>query len=167
MNGRILSLHAGGAGLVKAPRALLVVDTGGARGDRHHGRDPRRALLATGEASYAALAAEGIPLAFGSLGENVVVRGLPATPLAAGTRLWLGTAVVEVTGPCPVCRTLVDVHPLLPKAAHGRRGNYLRVLQAGSARVGDPVGSVGEGEWVPVPVRTNEVARRTPPRRDR
>jgi len=147
MSARVLALFAGGPDFVKASRTVVTVDEGGVLGDRHHGRAPERALLLVPSASYEALAADGIAVPHGSLGENLVVSGLPARGLAPGTRLALGEvrAVVEAPctvcreAPCTVCRALTQVHPRLPKLAYGRRGVYLRIVQGGPLHAGDPV----------------------------
>lgn len=144
MTGRILALFAGGAGFVKEARSAVDVDPAGAIGDRHYGRSPDRALLLVPEATYRALRAEGIDVPFGSLGENLVVSGLPADDLIPGTRLSIGDATFEVAGGCTVCASLAQVHPRLPKASYRRRGVYLRVPQPVPLHAGEPVRIVSQ-----------------------
>jgi MOSC domain-containing protein YiiM len=139
MSARVLALFAGGPAFVKEARIAVTIDEGGVPGDRHHGRAPERALLLVPAASYDALAADGLEVPYGSLGENLVVSGLPARGLAHGTRLALGEVHAVVEAPCTVCRALTQVHPRLPKLAYGRRGVYLRIVQGGPLRAGDPV----------------------------
>lgn len=136
--GRIEGLYAGGKHLSKSPHGAVFVDALGARGDRHYGRSPQRALLLVTTAHYEAIEAKGIPLATGSLGENVVVSGLPAD-LAPGTRIALGDVECEVTSPCTVCSSLSVLDPRLPKLAYQQRGVYLSVLYEGRLKVGDTV----------------------------
>jgi MOSC domain-containing protein YiiM len=139
MSGSVLALFAGGPGFVKEARDAVTIDEGGVLGDRHHGRAPDRALLLVPAASYRALAGDGLAVAYGSLGENLVASGLPAEGLTHGTRLVLGEVRAVVEAPCTVCRALAEVHPRLPKLAYGRRGVYLRVLQGGVLRAGDSI----------------------------
>lgn len=146
MAGRLLALFAGGPGFVKERRAEAEVDAGGIPGDRHHGRAAERALLLVPAASYPALAAEGVDVPYGSLGENLVADGLPENGLANGTRIAVGDVVVRVETPCTVCRALAEVDPRLPKAAYGRRGVYLRVLRGGLLRPGDAVRIVSQAD---------------------
>lgn len=146
MAGRLLALFAGGAGFVKDAREEATVDAGGVRGDRHHGRAPERALLLVPAASYRALAARGIDVPYGSLGENLVADGLPEAGLAPGTLIALGDALGRVEAPCTVCRALAEVDPRLPKAAYGRRGVYLAVVQGGPLRLGDTVRIVSQSD---------------------
>lgn len=146
MAGRLLALFAGGSGFVKRAQPIATVDAGGIVGDRHHGRAAERALLLVPAASYRALAAQGVDVPYGSLGENVVADGLPAVGPAPGTRIALGDVIGRVEAPCTVCRALTEVDPRLPKAAYGRRGVYLRVLRGGLLRPGDAVRIVSQAD---------------------
>ncbi len=151
---RIVGLFAGGPGFVKEARASVHVDGLGVHGDRHYGRSADRALLLVPAESYDELRKQGLDLPHGSLGENLVVTQLPAQGLAPGTRIGIGGVACEVVAPCPVCRSLAAVHPRLPKAAHGRRGVYLRVRDGGRLQLGDPVRIVGgPGRDDPAPFR--------------
>lgn len=148
---------------MKEARASVRVDGLGVHGDRHYGRSPDRALLLVPDASYDELRARGLDLPRGSLGENLVVDELPAADLAPGTRLQVGDVACEVVEPCPVCRSLVAVHPHLPKLAYGRRGVYLRVRDVGRLQRGDPVRIVGEpGRADPVPFLGDSTSPRLP-----
>lgn len=146
MAGRLLALFAGGTGFVKDARAEADVDAGGIPGDRHYGRAAERALLLVPAASYRALAARGVDVPYGSLGENLVADGLPADGLAPGTPITVGDVVARVETPCTVCRALAEVDPRLPKAAYGRRGVYLRVVRGGLLRPGDTVRIVSQAD---------------------
>lgn len=139
MSASVLALFAGGPGFVKEARTVVTVDEGGVLGDRHHGRAAGRALLLVPAASYRALREDGLDVGYGAMGENLVADGLPSTGLVPGTELALGEVRAVVEGPCTVCRALAEVHPRLPKLAYGRRGVYLRVVQGGPLRAGDPV----------------------------
>ncbi len=136
--GRIEGLYAGGQNLSKEPHASVFVDPLGAKGDRHYGRSPERALLLVTSAHYEAIAEQGIQLPIGALGENVVASGLPAN-LAVGTQLMVGDTECEVTGVCTVCSSLSVLDPRLPKLAYQQRGVYLSVMYEGHLKVGDPV----------------------------
>jgi len=151
--GRILGLYAGGESLSKTPHDAMRVDAGGAPGDRHHGRDADRALLLVPEADYAAIRAEGIDLPHGSLGENLVVSGLPSG-LLAGTVLRVGSCELEVTGHCTVCASLSAIDPRLPKLAYQRRGVYVRVRYESRLHVEDTVRIVSQPAGATPPART-------------
>lgn len=140
MSARLLSLHAAGTGLPKESAAQLRLIAGvGAEGDRHAGKDPDRALLVTPVASYRAIAADGLGLDYGMLGENLVVDEVNPHELPSGTRLGIGEGVLELTHACTVCSSLSTIDLRLPKLAYGRRGVYARVLRGGVVTVGMPV----------------------------
>lgn len=140
MKGRVLSLHLGsGEGLPK-PRveALELVAGFGARGDRHAGRDPDRAVLVAGLPAYEKARRAGIPLPFGALGENLLLD-LDPHELPPGARLRVGEALLELAQVCTVCKSLSQFDLRLPKLLYGGRGVYARVVEGGRVRVGDGV----------------------------
>lgn len=140
MSARLVSLHAAGSSLPKERSAQLRLIAGvGAEGDRHAGKDPDRALLVTPVASYRAIAAEGLALSYGMLGENLVVDGFNLHDLPTGTRLEVGEGVLELVQVCTVCSSLSTIDLRLPKLAYGRRGVYARVLRGGVVTEAMPV----------------------------
>lgn len=138
---RVVALHAGPQRLAKTARERLELARDGARGDRHFGRDPDRAVLLTTDASYREMARRGLGLPYGSLGENLVLEIDDATRarLLPGARVQIGGALLEIVEPCAVCATLARVHPSLPKLARGRRGLYARVVMGGPVTLGDEI----------------------------
>ena len=140
MKGQVVSLHLGlGSGLPK-PRveALELVAGFGAKGDRHAGKDPDRAVLVAGLSAYEKAQGAGIPLPYGALGENLLLD-LDPHALPPGARLRVGEALLELSQVCPVCKSLSQFDLRLPKLLYGGRGVYARVLEGGVVRVGDPV----------------------------
>jgi MOSC domain-containing protein YiiM len=95
------------------------------------------------------LVEQGFRVGPGSIGENVLTRGLDVLALPAGTRLHLGSeAVVEVTGLRNPCRQLDRYQKGLMAAvlARDEDGNLVRksgvmsvVLTGGVVRPGDPI----------------------------
>jgi len=81
------------------------------------------------------LVAERAP---GDVREQVTVRDLGLDRLVFGTRLHVGTALLEVAGPCQPCERMNEIRPGLLDTLVGRRGRFVRVVQAGSFAVGDP-----------------------------
>jgi MOSC domain-containing protein YiiM len=135
----------------------------GVDGDTHRGvtvqhrsrveRDPtqpnlRQVHLISGEL-HDDLAAAGLPVDPGQMGENITTRGLDLLALPTGTRLHLGPdAVVEVTGLRNPCLQLEGIHSGLMKAVldHDSDGNLIRkagimgiVLVGGVIRPGDAI----------------------------
>jgi MOSC domain-containing protein YiiM len=140
----------------------LVAGTG-VEGDAHAGatvkhrsrvaRDPeqpnlRQVHLIPAEL-HDELAASGLAVSAGEMGENVTTRGIDLLGLPAGARLRLGgDAVIEITGLRTPCAQLDGIQPGLMKACLGedRDGNLVRkagvmgiVLTGGEVRPGDKI----------------------------
>ncbi len=124
------------------------VTTKGIDGDVHAGRG-KRALLLVEAGDLLDLG-----LAPGDLREQVTVELPGLMGLAAGTRLSIGDAVLEVTGPCEPC-THIGEHVGAPDASafrdrlKGRRGLLARVASVdgdGAVRVGDAVRALALAE---------------------
>ncbi len=118
---------------------------------RRRGGDPpnlRQVHLIAAEL-HEELAARGLVVVPGQMGENITTRGLDLVSLSRGTLLHLGTeAVLEVTGLRHPCRKLDGAQPGLMKAvldhdAEGRltsRAGVMSVVRCGgSVRPGDRV----------------------------
>jgi MOSC domain-containing protein YiiM len=123
----------------KVPRleGRLVADFG-LEGDRHAGRPERQVSILNVE-TVAELAAKGMPVAPGILGENITVEGVPVMALADGARLKIGDAELEITGDRPACKEMLDVHADALRAMVGRSGKMARVVRGGVVRPGDPI----------------------------
>ncbi|TFU16739.1 MOSC domain-containing protein [Thermus tengchongensis] len=140
MSGKVVSLHLGlGSGLPKPQVKVLELVAGfGAKGDRHAGKDPDRAVLVAGLPAYDKAKEAGIELPLGALGENLLLD-LDPHALPPGTRLRIGEALLEFSYVCTVCSSLSQFDLRLPKLLYGGRGLYARVLEGGLVRVRDPV----------------------------
>jgi len=127
-------------GIPKLPQAeVRILPDYGLEGDRHAGSRMRQVSLLEAEV-LDDLAAEGMPVGPGVLGENITVRGLPFRLLRPGDRLRLGaTALLEVVEPRTPCRTLTPVDARLPTAIEGRAGLLCRVLEEGTVASGDTI----------------------------
>jgi MOSC domain-containing protein YiiM len=130
----------------KLPRteARLVANFG-LEGDRHAGRPERQVSLLNAE-TVAELAQQGMPVAPGTLGENITVEGFAVMRLADGARLRIGEAELEITGDRPSCREMLEVHQDALKALAGRAGKMARVVRGGTVRPGDPIELVGDAD---------------------
>lgn len=148
----------------KPPAPVIRLLAGlGVEGDAHQGatvqhrsrvaHDPtqpnlRQLHLMTAE-GHEELRAKGFQVQAGSMGENVVTRGLDLLALPRGTRLHLGeTAVAEVTGLRNPCTQLDGLQAglmsaVLDRDEHGgliRRAGIMAVIRvAGELRAGDRV----------------------------
>jgi MOSC domain-containing protein YiiM len=139
--GRVVSLqlktrHWGPLEAVDSVTATPV----GLDGDRHAGRrgGKRQVLLAeSGDLRH-------VGLAPGELREQVTVDLPGLMRLGAGSRLRVGEAVLEVTGPCEPCTHIgehvgVEDREAFRRSLVGRRGMLATVVGEGTIRLGDPV----------------------------
>ena len=148
----------------KPPVDAIVLLAGlGVDGDTHQGvtvqhrsrveRDPTQPNLRQVHLIHAELhdelAAAGLPVNAGQMGENITTRGVDLLGLPTGARLHLGSAaVVEVTGLRNPCLQLEGIHSGLMKAVldHDADGNLVRkagimgvVVTGGEIRPGDAI----------------------------
>jgi MOSC domain-containing protein YiiM len=134
MPATIVALHlskSSRAPLASVPRVNAVLETG-LEGDRHAKPRSRRQVLLVEQEVL-----DEFGLEPGAIREQVTVRGLDLDQLVFGARLRVGDALLEVAGPCEPCARMDEVKSGLRKALAGRRGRFVRVVQAGSFAVGD------------------------------
>jgi len=140
-----LSVSRGGVPKHAIPEARIGVL--GLAGDMQnhpkiHG-GPARAVCLFAVEVIERLQAEGHPIAPGTTGENVTLRGIDWATLAIGARLALGDAViVEITSLTDPCKQIAAAFAdrnfrriLLP----GDSRRYARVVREGTVRTGDRV----------------------------
>jgi MOSC domain-containing protein YiiM len=97
------------------------------------------------------LAAAGLQVEAGAMGENVTTRGLALLGLPAGTRLRLGAAaVVELTGLRTPCKHLNRVRPGLMRAVMARDAAGRVVARAGVMAIVVTGGDVAPGDPIRV-----------------
>jgi MOSC domain-containing protein YiiM len=94
---------------------------------------PRQVLLMDSETL------ELMELQPGIIRENITSRGINVNGLAAGQRLRVGDAQLEVSLPCTPCDLLEKIRPGLRRELRGRRGMLCRVIGGGIIRQGDTI----------------------------
>ena len=145
-------------GLCSSPGAALTATLTQARASSI-ARDPhqpnlRQVHLIHSEL-FEELAVKGYAVAPGQLGENVTTQGLDLLDLPVGTRLRLGTAVVQVTGLRNPCTQLDRFAPGLMQAVLGRDADGQLVRKAGvmAVVIGGGMVCPGDGIAVELPAR--------------
>jgi molybdopterin adenylyltransferase len=118
-------------------RAVLRPEWG-LEGDAHAGPWHRQVSL-LGWESIEKMRARGLDVREGSFAENVTTRGLELHVLPVGTRLKLGTALVEVTQIGKTCHTGCAVFQAVGDCVMPREGIFVRVLEGGEVAVGDVI----------------------------
>lgn len=155
MTGTVVQVSISPGGVPKRPIVEGRVTKRGIEGDgwRHpaiHGGPKRAILLSTAE-GVDDLAAQGFPVYYGALGENITTRGIDRRALRIGQRLRAGGVVIELTQIRIPCHTLNIYGRAIQMAMYDARaqagdatspvwglsGFYAVVLQTGVLRPGD------------------------------
>ena len=123
---------------------VMAVAHRGLDGCRHSRPGSRRQVLLVESETL-----EALGLGPGEVKENITTRGLPLTDLAAGQRLGVGQALLEVTGPCEPCGRMDEIRMGLQQELHGRRGILCRVVEGGRILRGDAIQVVGAAVSAP------------------
>jgi MOSC domain-containing protein YiiM len=146
--GSIVQVSASEGGVPKLALAAADVGFRGLQGDTqrvrvHHGR-PWQALCIYADEVIEMLQQEGHPIARGSVGENITVRGLPWEHVRPGVLLRMGTVVAHVQAyaePCATNKAFFIGGEF--QRMHADRGPvsrvYATVLTPGRVAPGDPV----------------------------
>jgi MOSC domain-containing protein YiiM len=146
----IFSLQISNGGVPKLPIREALVTASGLAGDaqrntRVHG-GPERALCLYSLEAIVQLQSKGHPIYPGSIGENVTIAGLDWPALSLGDRLVLADdVIVEISSYTLPCQNIAasflhnDFSIVSPKRNQSLSRLYVRVLQGGLLRVGQPV----------------------------
>jgi MOSC domain-containing protein YiiM len=135
MNGTVRALLVkAGKGVKSTRRDSVQVTAAGIDGDHHSDASRRRQILL-----ISGKVLDQFDLEPGDVHENVVIDGLDVMSLEEGRQLRLGGAVVAVTVPCEPCVQMDRVRPGLKQALKDCRGMFVKVLEPGFIRIGDPV----------------------------
>jgi MOSC domain-containing protein YiiM len=112
VTGVVKQINRSRGGLPKLPvEGVVRLTTGGIEGDwqsnrKHHG-GPDKAILMIAAEAVEELAAQGYPVASGSLGENLTVSGMDRHNWRTGQRYRVGDGcVIELTTPRVPCLNL-------------------------------------------------------------
>ncbi|HEY4132941.1 MAG TPA: MOSC domain-containing protein [Gemmatimonadaceae bacterium] len=152
MTAHVVQLSRSRGGVPKLAIDEAVVTANGLEGDKQRDRrfhgGPMRALCLYSDDLIEQLNAEGHPVARGTLGENMTIRGLDWSGLRPGTHLTIGEVEVEITSYAAPCKTIrgsfagEEFKRIAQKLHRGWSRVYCRVLRPGTVRVNDPVSVV-------------------------
>jgi len=123
----------------------LVRVNWGIEGDAHAGEWHRQISLLAIE-SIDKMRAKGLDVGPGDFAENITTEGLDLVSLPVGTRMRLGSSLVEVTQIGKVCHTRCAIYQQAGDCVMPKEGIFVRVLEGGSVRVGDAVQVLQEGD---------------------
>ena len=149
--GTVLSVNiAPKKGMRKAPvesGAIELVADYGVADDAHAG-DWHRQVSFLAEESIQVARDHGLDVGFGDFAENITTSGINIKGMPLGTRLQVGTAIVEVSQIGKICHTRCAIYYLAGDCIFPREGIFGWVVEPGVVRVGDEVRilELGEGE---------------------
>ena len=124
----------------------LIRDFGVAT-DAHAG-DWHRQVSFLAEESIQVARDFGLEVGYGDFAENITSRGINMKSLPLGTRLQVGTAVVEVSQIGKTCHTRCAIYYLAGDCIFPREGVFCWVVEPGVVCVGDEIRvlELGSGE---------------------
>ena len=149
--GTVLSVNiAPKKGMRKAPvesGAIELVADYGVADDAHAG-DWHRQVSFLAEESIQVARDHGLDVGYGDFAENITTSGINIKGMPLGTRLQVGTAIVEVSQIGKICHTRCAIYYLAGDCIFPREGIFGWVVEPGVVRVGDEVRilELGEGE---------------------
>jgi len=119
-------------------KGKLFLEFDGVREDKFKGKDIQRSVLLVSYKSYELARQNGMDIADGDLGENILVDFDPYS-FEAGTKLEIGDVIIEISKRSSLCSSLSKIDNRLPKLLKDRRGIFAKVISDGSINKGDEI----------------------------
>lgn len=140
--GSVVNLYVSKSGVEKRePKETLTLELDGVCEDKFKGKDISRSVLLVSVKSYEKAKQNGIDIAVGDLGENVLVDFDPYS-LEAGTKLQIGSAIIEISQKSSLCSSLSKINSKLPKLLKDKRGIFAKVISDGWISKGESISRV-------------------------
>jgi MOSC domain-containing protein YiiM len=139
---RVISISTSKGGIPKIPINDVVITFAGLKGDGHNHAKHNSPLQAVCLQDFELIqeVSREIPLSFGTIGENLMVRGLNVQRLPLGTVLTFeGGVVLELTKVRMPCYVLDSIDPRLKELLIGRCGMYAKVIREGLLKRGEAI----------------------------
>lgn len=140
--GEVVSVNLSAGGIPKHPQPLVTVIERGIVGDQQaheKHRRPDRALSLWDEELLQELVREGYEIVPGSIGENILLRGVDVQNMDPGTMLEVGSVLIKLEQPRKPCFILDPIDVKLKDVIAGRTGYMASVIKGGEIRPGDVV----------------------------
>ncbi len=127
-------------GIAKHPvESIRLIPGHGIQGDAHAGNWHRQVSLLAQESVDKLQSEITLQLKPGDFAENILTRGIDLKSLPVGTRLRLGGGLGEVTQIGKECHNDCAIRRQVGDCCMPREGIFLRVLEEGEVRPGDPI----------------------------
>ncbi len=141
INGQLVSIYIGSQkGASKDPvNSAALIANEGLGGDHHAGLKPHRQVSLFASETLREIKNAGIVVTAEELSANLLTEGIAIDTLTEGTRLKIGTAIIEISEARKPCGSLTKIDKRLPKATYLRCGQFGRVLTGGVIYVGDTI----------------------------
>ncbi|MGB9081973.1 MAG: MOSC domain-containing protein [Desulfuromonadaceae bacterium] len=128
----------------KTPVAFVELkENHGIVGDGHAGDWHRQVSLLAMESIHK-MQKLGLAVGAGDFAENITTEGIDLVSLPIGTRLALGTALLEVTQIGKECHTRCAIFYQAGDCVMPKEGIFARVVQGGVVRGGENVAMLGD-----------------------
>lgn len=116
----------------------IALDSKGIVNDKHYNKSIDRSVLIASLESYALVKRHGIDVAYGALGENILIDYNPYH-LTAGSKLKIGKVTLEISQLCTLCKSLTAIDSKVPKLLKDDRGIFAKVIESGNIKEGDDI----------------------------
>ncbi len=114
-----------------AVEELNLIKDYGIEDDKFADDDLDKTVMIIGQNSYDIAKQHGMDLEYGSYGENILFDFDPHL-LQVGDVMQVGTATIEITQRCTICKHLSVFGAKLPKLIKNHRGLYCKIVQDGN-----------------------------------
>ena len=127
---------------VPLKKDTFEVDQKGILLDKHYDKDIDRSILITSLDSYKLVESHDIEICHSSLGENILTDYNPYD-LPVGSKMKIGSAILEISQPCTLCGHLSAIDKRVPKLLKNDRGIFAKVVEPGWIKEGDEIYLLG------------------------
>jgi MOSC domain-containing protein YiiM len=123
----------------------LIVDKFGIYEDKFYKKDINRSILLTSINAYNIALKNNIDISYGLLGENILFD-FDIHHLKIGTKIALGTTILEITQQCTICNHLNTIHDDLPEILKYDRGIFAKTISKGIINIGDDIKIISQNK---------------------
>jgi len=141
MQGKVVALYItkDDTNKTREAHSKIDIDENGVLGDKFYAKDLQRTILITATESYELTKKNGMDIAKGALGENLLIDINPYH-LLPGERFRVGDTLLEITQNCTLCKGLSTLNSKLPKLLKNDRGIFAKVVNGPHRiKIGDSV----------------------------